>query len=529
MAALIGALMRVLVVPVLVGSLFDRVLQGDFDQMMPVLLTGFVITLVGAVALWLQDSLFGRLAGTVSAQWRDATYAALLDRNALTRQQSSGGLASRIIADLKECEVHLQYGLSSLVAETATVLGILGFLFYMNAQATLVLLLLAAPLVLTLSWLGKRVEKVSGQVLQQTEEVGAHLQEGLGQLEVARAFGLSRYLRGRLAPDNRKLLSAMSHRAVWAGAQTPAAQLLGFLALAVLVWLLAGSVRDGSMSIGELTSYITLLALLGTPLTLLPRAWAMYRQARAAAGRLRSLLPLSDRTESQSVAAQAAAGPTLVLSDVTYTFPDDSKPLFEGLSLELDRPGLAVLLGHSGSGKSTLLRLLLGIVSPDRGSVLLAGRDLAAIPEVELRKQLSYVPQNPALFRSSLFDNLDLGRGFDRPRVGSVLREVGLAQLEASLPGGLDYQLAERGAGLSGGQLQRLAIARALLSDPLLMLLDEPTASLDAFSEQEIASLLKAQARERLVLVTTHRPALLEHADVLLELAPDGRLERITR
>ena len=234
LAAIIGAAMRVLVVPVLVGSLFDRVLVlGEFDQMLPVLLLGGLITLVGAVALWLQDSLFGRLAGTVSAEWRDATYAALLGRNALDRSQSSGGIASRIIADLKECEVHLQYGISSLVAESATVLGILAFLFWTNWQATLVLLVLAVPLVLVLGLLGKRVEKVSGEVLQQTEEVGAHLQEGLGQLEVAKAYSLGGFLRGRLAPDNRKLLGAMSRRAAWAGAQTPAAQLLGFLALAV--------------------------------------------------------------------------------------------------------------------------------------------------------------------------------------------------------------------------------------------------------------------------------------------------------
>src|SRR5690554_3022189 len=183
--------MRVIVVPVLVGSLFDQVLvAGDFSRMGPVLLTGGLITLVGAFALWLQDSLFGRLAGTVAAQWRDKTYAALLDRNALAREQSSGGLASRIIADLKECEIHLQYGLSSLVAESVTILGILAFLFAMNAQATLILLLLALPLVVALNWMGKRVERVSGRVLQKTEEVGAHLQEGLGQLEVSRAFGL---------------------------------------------------------------------------------------------------------------------------------------------------------------------------------------------------------------------------------------------------------------------------------------------------------------------------------------------------
>ena len=161
--------MRVIVVPVLIGTLFDRVLvEGDFAQVGPVLMTAGLITLVGALALWLQDSLFGRLAGVVSARWRDATYTSLLQRNSLERDESSGGLASRIIADLKECETHLQYGLGSLVAETVTVLAILAYLLWTNAQATLILIALAVPLAFTLSWLGRRVEASSRQVLEKT-------------------------------------------------------------------------------------------------------------------------------------------------------------------------------------------------------------------------------------------------------------------------------------------------------------------------------------------------------------------------
>lgn len=515
--------------PVLVGTLFDRVLvEGDFSQLGPVLLTGGLITVAGALALWLQDSLFGRLAATVSLRWRDAAYASLLKRDSFGREQSSGGLASRIIADLKECETHLQYGLGSLVAESVTVLAILGWLLWTNAQATLILLLLAVPLALTLSWLGRRVERASRLVLEKTEEVGAHLQEGLGQLEVARAFGLGPFLRRRLAGDSRELLEAQSLRAIWAGAQTPAAQVLGYLALAVLIILLIGSVQDGRMTLGELTSYVTLIALLGTPLTLLPRAWAMYRQARAAAVRLRQLTsPAATPVRgSAAVSGPAADDITLELTDVSYRFADADEELFSGVNLQLRGPGLVAILGTSGSGKSTLLRLLLGLLAPDTGSIRLDGHDLAELSDSELRRLIAYVPQSPALFRTSLLSNLDLGRGFSRSAVLDSLQRVGLAQLPAELPGGLDYRLAERGSGLSGGQLQRLAIARALLSQPRLLLLDEPTASLDEDSEADIISLLKGEARQRLVLVSTHRPALLDSTDAVIRVSPSGTVSR---
>lgn len=527
-AAVISAVMRVIVVPVLVGTMFDRVLaDGEFGALGSVLLTAGVITLVGAVALWLQDSLFGRLAGTVAAQWRDRLYDSLLSRNALGREQSSGGLASRIIADLKEVEVYVQYGLGSLIAESVTVLGILTVLFVMNAPATLILIALAAPLALTLSWLGKRVESSSKRVLEKTEEVGAHLQEGLGQLEVARAFGLRGFLRGRLQPDNQDLRTATGVRAMWAGAQTPAAQVLGFLALAALITLLIGSVQNGTMSLGELTSYITLIALLGTPLMLLPRAWAMYQQARAAATRLRSLLPVRQDAERSGTRVDPAGGDIrLELKGLHFSFADSPASLFRGVDLELHGPALVALMGESGSGKSTLMRLLLGLLAPASGSIRLDGHDLSTLPDAELRELIAYVPQNAALFRASLKENIDLGRGFPEDRIVDVLNQVGLGHLPDTLPGGLYYHLAERGAGLSGGQLQRLAIARALLADPRLLLLDEPTASLDEASEQSVISLLRGEADRRLVLVSTHRPALLEFADHVAELDDAGQFRQ---
>lgn len=517
--------MRVIVVPVLIGTLFDRVLlEGDFAQLSPVLSSAGLITVVGALALWLQDSLFGRLAGVVSARWRDATYTSLLQRNSLERDESSGGLASRIIADLKECETHLQYGLGSLVAETVTVLAILAYLLWTNAQATLILVALALPLAFTLSWLGRRVEASSRRVLEKTEAVGAHLQEGLGQLEVARAFGLAGFLRRRLAVESGQLQEAMALRAIWAGAQTPAAQVLGFLALAVLIVLLIGSVQDGRMTLGELTSYVTLIALLGTPLTLLPKAWAMYRQARAAAVRLRGLLvPAPAVREAMGHDAAAAGGSvSLQLRQVSYAFADADAPLFRRLELQLSGPGLVAIVGPSGSGKSTLLRLLLGLLEPDEGEILLDGLSLSRLGDSELRRLIAYVPQNPALFRTTMLENIDLGRGFSTAQVQSVLERVGLGQLPAELPGGLAYRLAERGSGLSGGQQQRLAIARALLANPRLLLLDEPTASLDEASEAEIIRLLLKEAGQRLVLVSTHRPALLDSTDAVIRVEPGG-------
>lgn len=285
LAATLNALVRVAVAPLLVAPLFDRVfVQGDFDALGGVLALGGAALLTGALALWAQDALLGTLAARTSERWRAGLYEALLKRP-LTRAESSGGLAGRLLADLREVETYVQFGLGTLVAESLTLLGSLAYLFYVNPEATLVLLGAALPLALTLTVVGRRIEASTARAQAHLEAVSAHVQEGLAQGEVGRAFGLGGFLLGRFGPANRGAARAQTERALWAALQTPLAQLLGFAALALLLFVLTRSVRAGAMSLGEVTAFITLLALLSTPAQLLPRGYALLQGARAAAAR----------------------------------------------------------------------------------------------------------------------------------------------------------------------------------------------------------------------------------------------------
>ncbi len=522
-SAVIGAALRVLIVPVLVGSLFDDVLlAGEYGRLGQVLLVGFLVTVGGAVALFLQDAGFGRLAARVTALWRSAIYRSQLGRSALDRQQTSGGLASRITSDLREVEIYLQYGLGSLIAETATIVAITAFLLAANPLATLLLLVLAAPVAVALWLMGRKIERASREVLERTEETGSHLQEGLGQLEVARTFGLQRFLGGRLAAESRALEAAQSRRAAWAGLQVPASQVLGYGALAGLIAVLASSVQSGAMSLGQLTSFITLVALLGTPLQLLPRAWAMRKQAAAASVRLSALLAGS----RAATGSEAPGGAGLRFENAGFSY-DGGNAVLEGVDLTLETPGLVAITGESGAGKTTLLRLALGLLQPTSGRVLAGGLPLDRIQPAELQKLMAYVPQDAALYRASIRENVDLGRGYPDKDIMAVLELVGLGSLIRELPGQLDHVLPERGGGVSGGQRQRLALARALLGGPAILLLDEPTSNLDHASEQAITRVLQHEAGRRLVLTTTHRPALLEAATSVLEVGRTVRHSKV--
>jgi len=525
LSALVGAALRVAIVPVFVTPIFDQVVNArDLSHLSVILTTAGAVALVGALALWAQDALLGRSAAYVTRAWRSGLYRRLLGRPPGALPGTSGGLASRILTDLREVETYFHFGVGTLAAETGTVLAILAYLFHTNARASLLLVAFGLPTLLALRWVGGALERVAERSQVGTEALGRHLQEGLKHHETIRAFDAASMMLERFEPENRKTARAMAQRSLISGAQIPITQVLLFGAVGLLVVLLAGSVERGAMSAGQLVSFVTLVALLSTPAQLLPKGYALLREASAASRRLRALAVAAPvRTAAPD---RTCNGPRrsrgLELDDLSFAYPGGPW-ILDAIDLVLPEHGLVAVTGESGVGKTTLLRLLLGFLRPVRGCIWLDGEALGDMPESVLRSRISYVPQAHEVLSGPLRQSLLMGRALDEGALWRALDAVGLTAMVSGLPNGLDHVLLEDGAGLSGGQRQRLALARALLTQPRVLLLDEPTSSLDEGSEAALVTMLKDQARERLVLAVVHRPALVRAADATLHLR-DGRL-----
>jgi ABC-type multidrug transport system fused ATPase/permease subunit len=205
------------------------------------------------------------------------------------------------------------------------------------------------------------------------------------------------------------------------------------------------------------------------------------------------------------------------------TFPGRGQPALRPLSFTVDPGEVVALVGPSGCGKSTLLGVLLGLISPDSGSVRVGGFDLRELDIDSWRSRLAWVPQHPHLFAASLSENVRLGRP-DAPTsdVARAVADAGLEEVVDRLPRGLDTRLGERGAGLSAGERQRVALARAFLMDAPLLLLDEPTANLDGATEEAVLGRIRRLVVGRTVLLVAHRPELVALADRVVSLVPEG-------
>ena len=209
----------------------------------------------------------------------------------------------------------------------------------------------------------------------------------------------------------------------------------------------------------------------------------------------------------------------LTVEDLRVQYPGRGEPAIDGISLVLEPQEILAITGPSGCGKSTLLAVLLGFISPQGGSVRIGGCELAELDPDAWRSRVSWMPQRPHLFATSIAENIALGRpDATTAEIWNAVQAAGLGDVVTRQPHGLDTVLGDRGVGLSVGERQRVALARAFLRDAPLLLLDEPTANLDGATEDEVLMALRRLMRGRSVVLVAHRPALVELADRVIEL-----------
>ncbi|MFF4980495.1 thiol reductant ABC exporter subunit CydD [Streptomyces sp. NPDC001046] len=272
---------------------------------------------------------------------------------------------------------------------------------------------------------------------------------------------------------------------------------------------------------GEMDLYIGLVILILAPEAYLPlrQVGAQYHAAAEGLAAAEEIFEVLETPSPATGSASAPEGGTLSFEDVTVRYPGRSADAVSRVSFTVEPGETVALVGPSGAGKSTLLDALLGFVRPAGGRVTVGGTDLADADLEQWRSQVAWVPQRPHLYAGTIAENVRLARpDADDDAVRRALRDAGALEFVSALPQGAGTVLGEGGAGLSAGQRQRLALARAFLADRPVLLLDEPTAALDGATEAEVVSAVRRLAAGRTVLLVVHRPALLEVADRVVRL-----------
>ena len=499
------------------GQLIPAIGDGDFQQVVRVIALSLTLFFIQKLAQFGQDTLLAAPALHVTQALRRQSFARLqrLEFGAL-ETLSAGDLTYRLTEDADRIGEVIYKNIQETAPSILQLIVMFGYMVMLDWQLSLATLLLAPLVALLVSSFAARVLTAAERSQQQVSELAGLLGEAISGLPLVRAFAAEPWLQQRFEEEIELHRRARYRTMRLLALQHP---VVGFIeAAGILAVLLIGALRisSGGLSGAGFSSFITALLILIDPISRLITNFNEFQQGQASLGRLRAIeAEPMERPDRPDARAMPALRGGLQLQQVSFAY-DSGKPVLQGLDLTVEPGQVVALVGPSGAGKTTLFSLLLRFNEAQQGQLLLDGMDLRDLRAAELRRAIALVPQQSTLFSGTVEEAIRFGRKASDDEVRRAAQLANAAGFIEALPGGYQARVEERGSNFSGGQLQRLAIARAMLGNPAVLLLDEATSALDAEAEAAVQQGLDQAMAGRTVLVIAHRLSTVQEADRIL-------------
>ncbi len=538
-------------------AIVDHIAVGDPDGLEWLALGFLALVAAQAASSFFEQWAIQLLGQRSMHDLRLAIYDHVLGRRAaFFDRMPVGRLMTRMTNDIESINEMFAAGVVTLFADAIKMIAIASIMFSLDWQLTLVTFVTLPFLFLLVNY-ARGAMRTSFRVIRvRLAAMNAFVQEHLLGIKVVQIFR-----REDAAAGEYDLINAGHRDAYLVSIRADAAmyalvEAIGILAIALVAWWAArdlGAAPNTIATVGLVVVFIEYINKFFIPVRDLSAKYAVMQGAMAATERIVELLGTAepDAPASPTVAGSAAAGSASVaparpraaaaskdgvgiavaFDHVEFAYGDE--PVLRGVTLDVPRGKTVAIVGATGSGKSTLIKLLTRLYEVDAGTIAIDGTDICALPPSELRRRVTVVSQDAALFAGSVYDNVALGavasgRTASREQVAQAVSRVGLDRLLARRPEGLDAPVGLRGASFSAGERQLLAFARALVRDPEILVLDEATAHVDPEAEELIERGVDELMRGRTTLVIAHRLSTIRHADQIVVLERGRVVERGT-
>ncbi|MCY4436974.1 MAG: ABC transporter ATP-binding protein [Chloroflexi bacterium] len=516
-------------VPILISRGIDLVIANPATQVMVLLITSILLLSSVSWGLnFLRQWLGATAIGNVTLKIREDAFNATMGHDlSFFDDQPTGKLVSRVSSDTDGFAETVSLTMN-LISQAMLVLLMGGVLLFINFQLGLITLAMA-PFVAAISLLFRRIARETSLHSRRImARVNAHIEESISGIAVAKVFRQEKAVHDDFVRINEQAYRVNFRQGIVLNTFFPVFNATAGIGTAVIVYFGGLNTASGTMSVGDWYLFIQALMFFWFPLTQIASFWSQFQNGLSASERVFGLIDAESRVvQTDDISAENVQG-GFEFRNVNFSYlptetvlPDFNLTIHAGESL--------ALVGHTGSGKTSIVRLVARFYEFQEGQLLVDGRDIRTFNLPSYRRQIGIVPQSPFLFSGTVGENVRYGKpDANEADVLRAVEHIAGGDWLADLPNGLESDVGERGGRLSMGQRQLVALARVMLHDPAVFILDEATASVDPFTEVQIQDGIEAIMRDRTSIVIAHRLYTVQHADRILVLDSGRILEEGT-
>ena len=507
--------------PIVIDYAFLSLEEADWSKIILIPLFIISLTFIKGAALYKQTVIINTLVQTIILKIQSSLFKSLLnlDLDVITTTRV-GNLQARIMNDVNLMKEALIRSFNNLVRDLFTLIGLIISMFWLNWVLAVAVIIVYPLAVFPIVKIGKKSRSLSGLMQEQIGRSSAFVTESFSGSRLIKSYQLEDVQNQKAGRHFEELKEIIIRVISTRAGLEPVMEIIGGIAISLVIILAGWQIVSGTSTVGEFSGFVSALLIAVGPARALGTLNSVLQEGTAAANRVYGGIDARSKVfdEKNAIELNNIKG-IITFKNIVYKYSDKNISALENINLEINSGESIAIVGPSGSGKSTLINLILRFFNPHSGDVFIDNKNISQVKISSLRKNIAIVSQDTLLFHGNISENIAFGnQKAEHKDIEKAAIEAGADKFIKLLPQSYETIVGENGANLSGGEKQRIAIARAILRDPAILILDEPTSSLDAEAEDKIKQTLANIAKERTTITIAHRLSTITNADRIVVL-----------
>ena len=500
----------------LAGNLIPAIGSGDLSKVSSIIIKSLFVFLVQKTAQFGQDVFIAKPSLEISEVMRGNLFSRIqkIKMNSV-ENISAGDITYRLTEDADRVSEVIYKTAQDTIPCTLQLLAVIIYMFYLDWSLTVSTFVLAPLIILSVNSFGRRVLIASEKSQESTSNLAGLIGESINGMSTIRAFAAENWIEKRFYKRLSTNKKAKYKTLKLLAFQHPVVGFVEAFGILAILGLGAARINLGLLTSEEFSSFFAAILMLIDPISHVSTNFNDYKQAEASIKRLKNINQEPVEDDKENLRRMSNFEGKISFKKVNFAYKKDNQVL-KNINLEIKRGEVTAFVGASGAGKSTMLALILKFITPNNGDIFIDDKNLKILNTKDIRKNIALVQQQPFLFSGTIIDVIRMGRNFTKEEVIESARKANAHNFIQKLPEKYETEITERGSNFSGGQIQRIAIARAILGNPSILLLDEATSALDAESESEVQKGLNRAMKDRTVIVIAHRLATTQEANKIV-------------